>query len=210
MDQNDLLLWRRQRKVTQADLAEHLGVSRKTLVNWELGKHRLPMDLPARLERLAFTLMPKAMAEAPTVLTLETARLRPDLRLYGQPDFPTYFGPEHPYCLGFPRAPDGGPYPFALLDTLAYKDAVARRRAQDAKEAAQRKRHETLSLARAAQARIGHDLEEAGDHELAAQLAELLKPPAAYPWGAKAWSNLVRPAREKWCHENGVPFAEDM
>jgi transcriptional regulator with XRE-family HTH domain len=59
MEWDDLLKWRRERKMLAGDLAKHLGVSRNTLSRWENGHARLPVDLAGQLERLAYTLAPK-------------------------------------------------------------------------------------------------------------------------------------------------------
>ena len=49
LDADKLLLARRNAKLTQAQLAARLGVSRRTLLNWEGGRYALPADLDERL-----------------------------------------------------------------------------------------------------------------------------------------------------------------
>lgn len=50
MTGEDLMLWRRQRdRMTQAVLAKHLGVSRKTVNAWENGRNALPHDIARHL-----------------------------------------------------------------------------------------------------------------------------------------------------------------
>ena len=58
MEGIDILVWRRKRNMTQSTLAGHLGVSRATVINWERGNHRLPMNMASRLETIAYTLAP--------------------------------------------------------------------------------------------------------------------------------------------------------
>lgn len=155
MDAIDLLTWRRERKLKQDALAAMLGVTRKTVVNWETGKHRLPMDLAKRLERLAYTMAPKAIEGRPELLTSSAAHLRPDLKLYGiSHKGGQSRGPEHPESLGFKRADEHSPLPFAILESAEYIEALARQRRQVAIDAEIRKQNLAAGEARAKQARI--------------------------------------------------------
>lgn len=45
----DIHLWRRHRRVTQAQLAARFGVTRQTIANWERDKTRPPIDIECRL-----------------------------------------------------------------------------------------------------------------------------------------------------------------
>ena len=49
MTREELLIWRRANKLTQRQLAVHLGVSMQTVANWEVGRHKLPDDIISRL-----------------------------------------------------------------------------------------------------------------------------------------------------------------
>lgn len=52
MNGDELKLWRRQRKVTQQQLAQMLGVHRVTVAKWECGARSIPSFLPLTLEAL--------------------------------------------------------------------------------------------------------------------------------------------------------------
>lgn len=54
----DIVEWRHEHKVKQAELAKELGKSRQTVVNWERGHTRLPDNLQGELERLARLRLP--------------------------------------------------------------------------------------------------------------------------------------------------------
>lgn len=112
LDEHDLRRWRRERKLTQSRLAELLGVTQRTLINWEAGKG-IPLNLAERLEPIALQL--RAAAEGskaqmvPDRLTVDTAALRPDLRLYKprrSRQAPIERGPEHPISLFWQRQAD--------------------------------------------------------------------------------------------------------
>ena len=82
LDADKLLLARRNAKLTQAQLAARLGVSRKTLTNWETGRYALPTDLDERLiGALAETSSAPASATNPVG--------RPPKRPAWMPDFPS-------------------------------------------------------------------------------------------------------------------------
>jgi len=210
MTGNDLHAWRRERRLKQADLANMLGVSRQTLINWELGKHRLPIDLPQQLERLAYTMAPKAPLGPPDLITLKTASYWPQFRLYGNDYDPKAWGSEHPYVLGFPaQGPQGkDAYPSSLLSTPAYLEAVERARAKQAEAMVKRAKSTERAEAAAAQARIDRGVEREGDEALAAKLQELIAPPAEWPFEARLWALMPQPARRKWCRDNGVPMQD--
>lgn len=56
MESNGLFAWRESRGITQRRLAQFLGVSRHTVVNWETGvTATLPEDLAARIKALEAT-----------------------------------------------------------------------------------------------------------------------------------------------------------
>lgn len=50
MTKDELLLWRRARGYTQAELAEMLGVRRESVARWEKGIHTIPQDVLVKLE----------------------------------------------------------------------------------------------------------------------------------------------------------------
>ena len=53
MTPEELLAWRRARGLNQAQVAEHLGVRRQTVIGWERRQHAIPDDLYVRLEKMA-------------------------------------------------------------------------------------------------------------------------------------------------------------
>jgi hypothetical protein len=73
LEPNDILLWRRARKLKQADLATMLDRGRETLVRWETGKASIPDWVAGRLEEIAFTLAPKAQPKLPDFVTPSSA-----------------------------------------------------------------------------------------------------------------------------------------
>ena len=52
MDREALKTWRRQKGLTQRQLAEMLGVSTMAVAYWEWGKRSIPALLPLALEAL--------------------------------------------------------------------------------------------------------------------------------------------------------------
>jgi transcriptional regulator with XRE-family HTH domain len=52
MNRLELRRWRRERYLTQAGLAELLGVRTNTVTRWEIGNNDLPPFLKLALERL--------------------------------------------------------------------------------------------------------------------------------------------------------------
>lgn len=211
----ELMIWRKTRKLTQAGLAGLLGVSRETIGNWEAGRNRLPMDITARLERLAYTTAPRSAPMTPALLTTATADHWPHLRLYRRGIKAGTFqrDADHPGSLGMAPPPatrnnPHGHYHGALLDSAEYLQAVERARTAAAVQLVEdnRRRAHNLAIdaAKAAQSRLDHGIEQEGDQALAATLDDLLRPPAEWPHGASYWRNLPQEARDKWCRENGI------
>lgn len=91
MEADDLMLWRRKRKFTQTQLADMLGVSRKTINSWERGRHRVPVDIH---NKLATIVVGKPREE--THVCRGMANTRPDLRLYDTDGKYVWEGTEHP------------------------------------------------------------------------------------------------------------------
>lgn len=52
MSADELLLFRRKRKMTQANMASALGVSRMTINNWERERFAIPKDIVERIAAL--------------------------------------------------------------------------------------------------------------------------------------------------------------
>lgn len=71
MTKEELLLWRKGRGITQAQLAELAGVSRLSVVRWEKGTFAVPVDVLAKLEAHS----PSIKAAAPLVNSVW--RIRP-------------------------------------------------------------------------------------------------------------------------------------
>lgn len=139
MHKDDLHFWRRAQKMTQADLAKAMGVSRNTIINWELGVTRLPKDIDTRLLRLERNAI-ESNAK-PMLVTPETAKERGDLKLYvywKRGSHPWTKGDEHPHRLlpHTDRATHNQPSPpaeWSILESAEYLEALARHRAQPAK-----------------------------------------------------------------------------
>jgi transcriptional regulator with XRE-family HTH domain len=142
----ELVEWRRKFAVSQAQLAEMLGKSRKTVVNWERGHTRMPKAFESTLSDLVpyLTRTSEKPAETPDFVSPRAAPLRPNLRLYGNPAKRGAFeiGPEHPRALFagdmhllhriYPGLLENGELqriPWAFLDHPLFLDRLAQHRA---------------------------------------------------------------------------------
>lgn len=124
MESVELLLWRKERKISQKDLAQHLGVARVTVNRWEQGHSRIPVTVPGQLAKLVnANIVEKA---GPEFVVPNTAHHWPGLHLYEKFSAGRYLrGDEHPgYLLGI-----GGKVPAAVMDSDEYHRALARKRA---------------------------------------------------------------------------------
>src|ERR1700722_1135572 len=131
MTKEDLLIWRRVHKLKQHQLGAMLKPpkTRQTISCWEGGHTPLPVNLAADLERLTFTLAPKA-PPAVEFLTIETARKYPDLDVYAKGfEKDRGIGSEHPNVMLGPN-PTGGRWPLTVLDSPEYLAAVEAKRAR--------------------------------------------------------------------------------
>jgi len=208
MTPRELKIWRLDHKMTLITMARVLGVSRNTAWNYENGVTPLPVDLVERLNAAAFDTARRPVASAPTVLTVETATLRPHLKLYVRRGAKWQVDKEHPTALGIWREPIHVPIPFDILDSQEYLDALARHHGEMLENAERAKRLNIEHEGRYAQARIDRGLEQPGDAGKVAAAHALLTPPAEWPYEARIWRNMIKEARYKWCRDNGVPFTD--
>lgn len=204
MTPRDLKIWRLDRKLTLVRMARGLGVSRNTAWNYENGATPLPVDLAERLNAMTFDLAGKLAEGPPDRLTRMTAALRPDLKLYTAHGL----GPEHPALLGLPRpvptpAAPHSAYPYAVLDSAEYQEALARHHGDDLARMERMRANEVVNEGRAAQSRIDHGMEQPGDVERVAAMETASPPPPGWPYDSRTWFLLPEAAKHKWLRENG-------
>jgi transcriptional regulator with XRE-family HTH domain len=85
-----LKAWRENNGLSQQQVADRVGKSRRTVINWELGRFAIPADIETLLKE-------PVQLETPEFLCFAVAELRPDLKLYGQKVGKGHErGPDHP------------------------------------------------------------------------------------------------------------------
>lgn len=82
MTPSELHILRKQFGLTQADLAERLGVSRLTVSNWERARFTIPRDLEQQMAKANLTAAP-AKTGKPSRLTLDTIKYYGEMRRDG-------------------------------------------------------------------------------------------------------------------------------
>lgn len=136
MSGTELLIWRRQKGIKQADLAVSIGCTRATITRAECaGDAPVSKALMAAFARMhatgaivEATEAPARKPKLPDVLMPKHAHLRPDLKLYEKFGSLIIAAPEHPRrLLGRDKFP--GPVLFSVLDSDEYKAALADYRA---------------------------------------------------------------------------------
>ena len=64
-----LIEWRKELKLSQAELSEHLGIGRTAVTQWEIGKSLPPFPAMFRLYALGFEVFPETINVSRTPLS---------------------------------------------------------------------------------------------------------------------------------------------